>query len=140
MTQKTYYEHLYKLWVTVFVEPDQDKARVKVEKITGERLDEMPFAAQAKTVDYQSDQGGQRIIVWLRKPEAHLLAHELIHVIEYCFEARRMPFNLGNTEFIAYLMEHLFDEFWPLVNPLNKVLPKASIHALKGKNDRKKDN
>lgn len=112
---KTYYEPIYKLYVSVFVDPDQEKAQKRAERLTGDKLD-LDWNSQAKTIEYTNEQGAQRIVVWLRKPEASLLAHELIHVIEYCFRVRRMPFNLDNTEFIAYYMEHLMREFEPVIN------------------------
>ena len=130
MTKKVYYEPLYKIWIHAFVEADPKKAQSIAEHIIDESLDILHFKGQAKTIDYIHDSGGQRILVWLKKPEAHLLAHELLHVIDFAFDARRIPFDSHGIEHIAYLMEHLFDEFWPLVSPLNKVLPKASIHAM----------
>lgn len=112
---KTYYEPIYKLYVTVFVEEDKEKARKRAERIVKDTLD-LNWDSQAKTIEYTDEQGAQRIIVWLKRPQASLLAHELIHVIEYCFGVRRMPFNLDNTEFIAYYMEHLFSTFESVLN------------------------
>lgn len=108
---KTHYDSVFKTWITVFVEKDEVKARKKIEKIIGESLEEMSFESQAKTVEYVSSNGGQRMIVWLKKPQYPLLAHELVHVIEYCFERRRIPFTIENSEVIAYYMEYLMDVF-----------------------------
>lgn len=52
--------------------------------------------------------------MWFRKPQLSLLAHELVHVVEYTFESRRMPFTLEGSEFIAYFVEHLFAKFEPI--------------------------
>lgn len=114
MRSKTYYEPVYKIWTTVFIEPDQDKARKYAEKLIKETLD-LDWSSQAKTIEYCPESGGQRIVTWLRKPEAPLLAHELIHVIEYGFEKRGIQFSLSATENIAYYMEHLFGVFEPLL-------------------------
>lgn len=111
---KTVYDHIFKTWVTAFIQEDEVKAKKKIEKLIGESLEEMSFESQAKTVEYCSSKGGQRIVMWFRKSDLSLLSHELIHVIEYAFELRRIPFSLGNSEVVAYYMEYLFREFEPL--------------------------
>ena len=111
---KTVYEPVYKCWVTAFIQEDEDKAKKTVEKIIGESLDDVAFNSQAKTIEYKSASGGQRIIMWFKRSELSLLAHELIHVIEFCFELRRIPFALNNAEVVAYYMEWLFTKFEPL--------------------------
>lgn len=114
MNRKTYYEPILKLYITGFVDSDSKRAHKTAERIIGEPLD-VGFEAQAKTIEYTSSQGGQRLVLWLRRRDGSLLAHELIHVVEYCFERRRIPFNLESSEFVAYYVEHLFRIFEPLL-------------------------
>lgn len=121
---KTYYEQIYKLDLTVFVDKDPEKAKKYCENIIGETLDDIDFNVQAKTIDYQPGNGGQKVIVWLRTPEISLMAHEFIHVVEYCFGKRDIPFNLEASENIAYYVENLFRTFEPLLK--NKRRKKSS--------------
>lgn len=109
------YEPLYKIYLDFIIEKDQEKAKKLIDKIIGEDC-QLNFNSQAKTIDYTLENGAQRIIIWLKTPEYSLLAHELIHVIEYVFSTRRMPFTLEGSEFIAYLVEHLFKEFEPIIS------------------------
>jgi len=110
---KTIYDPIFKTWVSAFVDQDEARAKKKIEKLLDESLEDMGFNSQAKTVEYRSSEGGQRIVMWFRKNDLSLLAHELIHVIEYSFELRRIPLG-GNAEVLAYYMEYLFREFEPL--------------------------
>lgn len=110
---RTYYEPVFKLYVSAFIEKDPEKAKRIAERKIGESLD-MSFDVQAKTIDYQTKEGGQRILMWFRENDLSLLAHELVHVIEFCFERRRIPFNLEASENIAYYMEYWFGKFEPL--------------------------
>lgn len=110
---KTHYEPIFKIWVSVFVDDDQERAQKRAEKILGESLSDISFEAQAKTIDYQNGQGGQRIVVWLRRPQMSLLVHELIHVLEFSFGRRRISLELG--EIVAYYLEHLVNVFGPVL-------------------------
>lgn len=110
---KTVYDPIFKTWVSAFIDANEVRAKSKIEKLIDESLEGMAFESQAKTVEYKSSAGGQRIIMWFRKNDLSLLAHELVHVIEYSFELRRIPLG-GNAEVIAYYMEYLFREFEPL--------------------------
>lgn len=111
---KKYYEPIYKLNVTAFIEKDSDKAKKIAEKIIGDNLDEINFNSQAKTIEYVNEHGAQMIICWFKKKDLSLLVHELVHVFEYCFDSRRINFDIKNSEIMAYYLEHLFRVFEPM--------------------------
>lgn len=112
---KHYYEPVFKTAVSILIDAGEDHARKKIESIIGEDLETFNFKSMAKTIEYISAEGGQQIIVWLRHPDQSLLSHELIHVIEYCFEVRKIDFSIKNSEVIAYYMEHLTNVFSPFL-------------------------
>lgn len=114
-TTLTYYESIYKLYISALIEESSDKQRKIAEKIIGEPLD-MEFNTEAKTIEYTNTQGAQRILMLFKYKKKSLLVHELVHVFEYCFSSRRIKFDLNNSEIMAYYLEHLFTKFEPLFN------------------------
>lgn len=102
---KTVYDPVFKTQVTCFVEKDPQKAKKKVEKIIEKSIGDMSFMSEAKTIEYYDGYGDQRIIIWLRDNKTPVLAHEIIHVIDFSFSLRGIEFSSENSEVIAYLME-----------------------------------
>ena len=112
MKTQTYYEPLFKIWVSVLIETDPKKAKEKVQKLCDDDpLEDIGFQVDAKTIEYTTNSGGQRFVVWIRQKSAKHLAHELVHVIMMSFERRRILLDYHNDEVFAYLMEHLMHEF-----------------------------
>ena len=113
---KTYYEPVYKAYIMAFVEPDPIIAKKRCGKFLDySDLSDVKFDGDAKTIEFVRDDGGQRIVIWLRKPSTKSLVHELVHAVQFTFEKRRIPFNLDSSENIAYYMEHLFEIFEPIL-------------------------
>lgn len=109
--KQTLYDPLYKLYLTVLFDKDPVKAKKIAEKEIGESLDDLNFNCDAKTIEYTSNNGGQRILLWVKQKKASVIAHEFIHVIRFCFERRRLGFGYDKDEFIAYYLEYLMNEF-----------------------------
>lgn len=109
MKKYSYYEPVFKSYITGIIEPNIVKAKKEVEKIIKEPTEDLDV--EARTYEYYTKRGEQRILIYFRFAETRLLVHELVHAISFLFKGRNILFNGENDEVAAYYLEHLFKKF-----------------------------